>query len=303
MKRAILTGATGALGVALVSELIAEGYEVLVLARRGSARNSNIPPRSGVKVEYCDLCELGGIKGRGEKYDLFYHLGWAGTTGASRNDMPLQVRNIGYALDALELAARLGCRCFVGAGSQAEYGGRGGMLTPETPTCPETGYGMAKLAAGLMTRQAAHALGIRHCWVRIVSLYGPFDHPKSMISTTVDRLLAGERPRLTAGEQMWDYLYSGDAASAMRLIGERGRDGSIYVLGSGRARALRDYVTELRDIVSPGAPLGFGELPYAKGQVMHLQADISSLSVDTGWLPKTDFAEGVREILKEKKRL
>ena len=303
MKRAVLTGATGALGVALVSELVAEGYEVLVLARRGSARNSNIPPRSGVKVEYCDLCELREAGVGAGKYDLFYHLGWAGTTGALRNDMPLQVKNIGYALDALELAARLGCECFVGAGSQAEYGPHGGMLTPETPTRPESGYGVAKLAAGLMTRRAAQALGIRHCWVRIVSLYGPFDHPKSMISTTVDRLLAGERPRLTAGEQMWDYLYSGDAAHAMRLVGERGRDGSIYVLGSGQARELQSYVRELRDLVSPGAPIGFGELPYAKGQVMHLQADISSLSVDTGWLPKTDFAEGVREILKEKKRL
>ena len=41
-----------------------------------------------------------------------------------------------------------------------------------------------------------------------------------------------------------------------------------------------------------------GEIPYAERQVMHLQADISALTADTGWQPKTAFKEGIAEILK-----
>ena len=42
---------------------------------------------------------------------------------------------------------------------------------------------------------------------------------------------------------MWDYLYSGDAARAFFLLGERGRDGKTYVLGSGKAEPVKNYVS------------------------------------------------------------
>lgn len=53
---------------------------------------------------------------------MMFHFGWMGTTGAARNDMDLQCRNIAYTIDAVRLAQRFGCKTFIGAGSQAEYG-------------------------------------------------------------------------------------------------------------------------------------------------------------------------------------
>ena len=49
---------------------------------------------------------------------------WAGTGAgsANRQDPELQARNIGYALEAVRTAGRLGCRRFLFTGSQAEYG-------------------------------------------------------------------------------------------------------------------------------------------------------------------------------------
>lgn len=41
-----------------------------------------------------------------EKCDVFYHLSWNGTFGDTRNDMPLQVQNIQYNLDAVSLAKK-----------------------------------------------------------------------------------------------------------------------------------------------------------------------------------------------------
>ena len=51
---------------------------------------------------------------------------------------------------------------------------------------------------------------------------------------------------------------------------------------------------ELRDVVAPNAPLGFGELPYAERQVMYLTADLRELYDDTGFRPRVSFAEGIR---------
>lgn len=52
MKKAIVTGATGAVGTALVNKLISEGVETLVLVRKGG-RVNKIPSNPLVKIAYC----------------------------------------------------------------------------------------------------------------------------------------------------------------------------------------------------------------------------------------------------------
>ena len=123
MKRAIVTGATGAIGIALIRELISRNIEVMVLCRENSKRLSRIPDHPLVTKKYCSLSEIVSLQNdTGKEYDVFFHFAWAGTTGADRNNMHLQNDNIRFALDAVEAAKRFGCSVFIGAGSQAEYG-------------------------------------------------------------------------------------------------------------------------------------------------------------------------------------
>ncbi len=276
MKRAVITGATGAVGTAIIRELIRNEVEVLVLCRPDSQRNDRIPEDRLVRKRYCSMQDFAVLMNpEDEEYDIFFHLAWEGTTGSARDDLFLQNQNVRYALDAVGLAKRLGCKRFIGVGSQAEYGHVEGKLRPDTPVNPTMGYGIAKLSAGLMTRQYAHQLGLEHIWVRILSVYGPDDSPQSLVMSVINKLRAGEVPQLTKGDQLWDYLYSGDAGRAFVLIGDKGIDGKTYVLGSGRVRPLREYAEMIRDIVAPDATLNFGAIPYSPHQVMHLEADIS----------------------------
>ena len=298
MKRVIIAGATGAIGTALIKNLIEHEIEVLVLVRPESNRKNNIPANPLISVLECGMKDYATIPNTtGKEYDVFYHFAWAGAAGAGRHDMYLQNENVKYALDAVNLAKRFGCKRFIGAGSQAEYGRFEGLLRPDTPTFPEMGYGYAKLCAGQMTREYAHQLGMEHIWVRILSVYGPNDGLQSMVMSTINKLKSGEVPQFTKGEQMWDYLYSGDAAVAFRFLGEKGFDGKVYVLGSGKARPLAEYIKEIRDVVSPGSELALGAIPYNEKQVMHLCADIRELEADTGWKAETDFIDGIKRTL------
>lgn len=298
MKRAIITGATGAIGTALIEELTSAGIEVLVFAREGSQRNRNIKTHPLVKTKYCSLNQLAEVENdTGKQYDVFYHFAWAGTSGMSRNDMYMQNLNVKYALDAVGAAKRFGCNAFIGAGSQAEYGRVEGMLKTNTPAFPEMGYGYAKLCAGQMTRDYASQMGIRHIWVRILSVYGPNDGAQSMIMSTIYKLRNGIVPEFTKAEQMWDYLYSGDAARALRLLGDKGIDRKVYVLGSGTARPLADYIQDIRSVVNPDCEIALGAIPYSKKQVMYLCADVSELQRDIGWNTDVDFKAGIRLIL------
>lgn len=302
IRTAVITGPTGAIGTALCQELVLHDIHVIAVCRPGSSRTSAIPNHPLIRTVHCDISRLAELpKLIGQKADCFYHFGWAHTIGPGRNDMLAQIANIRYTIDAVQAAHVLGCKVFVGAGSQAEYGRVEGLLKSDTFCNPENGYGIAKLCAGQMSRIECQKLGMDHIWARILSVYGPGDGPNTMISSVIRQLLDGQTPALTAGTQQWDYLYSADAAKAFYLMAEHGISGRTYVLGSGTAKALRDYVLALRDAIDPALPLGFGQVPFGPLQVMHLQADISQLQTDTGFTPETAFETGIRHTIESMK--
>ena len=298
MKRVMITGPTGAIGVALIQELILHDIEVIAVVRPGSNRKENIPEHKLVRVVECGLNQLDKLPRLiDEPCDTFYHLGWDGTFGNARNNMQGQLKNIQYTLDAVKVAKLLGCKRFVGAGSQAEYGRTEEKLTASTPAFPENGYGIAKLCAGQMSRILCEQEGLEHIWTRILSVYGPYDGENTLIMSVIRTLLKGEKPATTKGEQQWDYLYSKDAAYAFYLLGEKGISGKTYCIGSGKTRALKDYITIIRNQIDESLTLGIGELPYAEKQVMHLCADISELEKDTGFIPQYEFEIGIKETI------
>ena len=296
--RAVITGGTGAIGMALIAELISRNTEVLVLLKEGSNEQDALLNHPRVRRIYCSLEHISELLLSGEKYDCFYHLAWAGTVGDARNNAELQIGNIKYTVDAARLAVRLGCSVFVGAGSQAEYGVTREKLSSHTPTFPQNAYGSAKLCAGHMSRIACREHGIRHVWARILSVYGPYQSENSILSYAINQLLDGKPTSFTECKQTWDFMYSGDAARALIALAERGRDGHIYCLGSGKARPLREYIEIVQDKIDKDAVLGFGVIPYTQGHLMHLEADIGELVRDTGYVPSTSFEEGIEETIR-----
>lgn len=298
ISRIAISGPTGAIGIALIKKCIEEEIAVWAICHKGSKRISNIPQHPLVTILSLGLDEYADFEPEEtETCDVFYHLAWNGTVGAARNDMPMQVKNIEYTVDAVKLAKRLGCHTFVGAGSQAEYGRVEGILGPGTPVFPENGYGMAKLCAGQMSRSVCEQLGMCHIWTRILSVYGPYDGKGSMVMSSLQKMLANEPTEFTKGEQLWDYLYSEDAADALLALGSKGVHGKVYCLGSGEARPLSWYIQLMHQLTESKADIGLGKIPYADKQVMHLQADISELQKDIGFKPQTDFEQGVKTLI------
>lgn len=293
--RALVTGASGHLGAALVHTLLAAGDEVAVFLRPGGDpwRLASVMDR--VTPVYGTLEEPGAAAEGISRFapDTVFHLAWFGV-GRGGRDAPEQVtRNVPGTLALFELARRAGCRCFVGTGSQAEYGFTEGVLTEATPAAPATAYGAAKLATGILLHALGAATGVRTVWLRLLAAYGPADEEGRLIPATLRALLAGERPALTAGTQPWDYLYVDDAAEAVRAAAASPRAAGTYVLAAGEAPTVREWVELLRDAVDPALPLGFGEAGGGSAVAPGLRGDPRLLRRDTGWAPRTAPREGV----------
>ncbi len=295
MNHAIITGPTGAIGIALVNLLISKGVMVTVVVNPNSARIGNLPKSDLLNFIYCDLSELSSISGL--QCDTFYHLGWKGTFGSDRNDPKMQEDNIQFSIDAVQLAHRLQCKTFIFAGSQAEYGRVNEPIGPETPTFPESEYGKAKLLAGKECSKWCNQLQIKYIRTRIFSVYGPYDGVNTMVSSTISKLQNNIIPELTKCEQQWDYLYSKDAAYAMYLLAEKGLHDAIYCIGSGKVFPLRYYVEMIQKVTGSTTPLKIGAIPYSENQVMYLCADIATLTQDTGFVPQYSFEEGLLDLL------
>jgi nucleoside-diphosphate-sugar epimerase len=298
MKQVVITGATSMLGLALIDECLYHNTGVLAVVRRTSQKRKLLPKSNLLKIEECDLCELGAWQDiSSDAYDAFYHFAWEATGNQSRNFVDAQYRNVLHTLNAVKLSHRMGCRKFIGAGSQAEYGRVEGIISPELRVAPDSAYGITKYAAGRLSGILAQQLGVDFIWMRIFSIYGVGDMPSTMVMYCIDQLLRGKKPQLTQCEQQWDYLNCRDAAKAFYLIGNKGRSGAIYNIGSGKTRQLSEYVFSIRDLIDPNLPLGIGERIYAPMQVMHLCPDISSLQADTDFVPSVSFEDGIRETI------
>lgn len=303
MKTAVITGPTGAIGRALISVCIQAGYEVLAVVHRTSTRAAELKRIEHCQVLHLDLSEyddaLEEIKKQNvtpEGCELFFHLAWVAPFGKDRENLPLQLENVKFSLAAVRFAKALGCSTFLGAGSQAEYGRAKGKLSPDTPTFPETGYGVAKLCAGQMTRLACDQIGLKHVWTRILSVYGPYDGKNSLISVAIDDMIHNRETSFTPCVQIWDYMYSEDAARALLLASQNGDHGSVYVIGSGEAHRLKEYILKIAEITNYKKEIGFGKRTYNDKQVMNLQADIKSLQ-ELGFELKVRFEEGIQRII------
>ena len=292
----VITGSTGMIGLALI-ELLHDEHDIYAIVRPSSPKIDLLKEYSNINIIECDLNNLKNILNFINKADVFFHLGWEGTTGnKNRNANELQLQNIQYTLDAIKLAEKLKCKSFVGSGSQAEYGIKNELLNENTSINPITSYGIAKYAAGKLGKNLSEELNVKFCWTRILSVYGP-GFNNTMINSCIESIFNNIPFDTTEGEQEWDYLYSLDCAKALYEIALNGHDGETYVLGSGKTRAIKEYITILKETINPDCEINFGKLDYSENQIMYLCADISKLKKDTNFIVETSFEEGISETI------
>lgn len=310
MKRVIITGPTGAIGMALIKNCIKANIEVVAIVNPDSLRKKRLPKNPLLHVLECDVDDYDSFDlehqldliGITTPFDVWFHLAWKGASGKGRDASDMQIKNIVGLLAALELAKRIGCHTFVGVGSQAEYGIADRPLGENAPTKPVTAYGVAKLCAGQMGRLKAEQLGIKFVWTRVFSVYGPYDGENTMIISGIRDLINGKSPKFTKGEQQWDYLYSKDAADILIQLSEHGKHGRIYPVGSGQCRPLYQYIKCMEKAVleSTGRIVhaNIGAVPYGEHQIMYLCADITALQEDIGLIELTSFEDGIADTVK-----
>jgi UDP-glucose 4-epimerase len=132
-KYILITGITGFLGSHIAENLI-NNYNVIGLKRK----NANIwrCKEFKDKVIWIDIdIEKNYIKELTNYFiDTIIHGAWIGIESNERKDWSLQLRNLQFLFELLEVAKEADVNKFIFLGSQAEYGNINGIIT-EVQVC------------------------------------------------------------------------------------------------------------------------------------------------------------------------
>lgn len=291
MKTAVLTGGTGFLGYWLLKELVKNNVFVYVVVRKNSRRRERLHQIQGIEIIELDMDEISGLPKYVKTADIFYHLAWEG----GRNDFAAQMNNIIQTVNAMQAAHKIGVKQFIMTGSQAEYGICKERVDEKYPANPNTAYGACKLACYNILKTLSKQLSLPFTWVRVFSVYGEGDNPNTLISYLFRCFEKNEIPKLSKGDQLWDFLYAEDAAVALYLLGKKGKYG-LYNLAYGESRPLKEFVIEARNVINPNSELDFSSNTIS--DIIELRANIEKIKNELGWEPVVGFIDGVLRMKK-----
>jgi len=295
MKKAIVTGANGFIGTALCAELSRQGVEVIAIVRDENENISNICDLPNLRIAYLDLAEFANMDAviADRDIDVLYHLAWVGSAGPLRGSDDVQLKNVRYTCDTVRACQKMNCKKMVFASSIMEYEIAAVMETDMAPGI-NTLYSSAKVAADYMARTIAADCGVDYVRAVISNIYGPGEVSPRLVNTSIRKLLNGEHCAFSAGEQTYDFIYIDDAAKTFVAIGDKGKANVTYYIGSQNPRPLKEFLLELRDVVSPNTELGLGEIPFGGVTLTYNEFDIYAVMNDTGFVPEVEFKEGIR---------
>lgn len=296
MKKALVTGANGFIGSAVVRELLSNHVEVVALARTG--HTDKIP--DGVKIVPFELSECENLPTivADRDIDVFYHLAWEGSAGAKRADIELQLKNVQWTVECLRASKKMNCKRFVCAGSVMEHETLSAVYKQDSKPGLGYIYGSGKLAAHAICKSVASDIGIDLVWAEITNAYGIGELSPRFVNTTIRKIINDEPLEFTAGTQIYDFVYIDDVARAFWLIGKNGKSFRHYIIGSSNAKPLKDFVLEIKSAIASERNFKFGDVPFSGISLTYDDYDCSLTEKDTGFRAEIPFSEGVLRTMK-----
>jgi len=181
--------------------------------------------------------------------------------------------------------------------------GKEGYFIETTAYDPRSPYSASKASADHLVRAYYHTFGMPSVISNCSNNYGPFQFPEKLIPLFIHNIRNNKPlPVYGKGENVRDWLYVEDHASAIDLVFHKGVLGETYNIGGNNEWMNIDLVKKMCLVMDHklGRELGTSEklITYVKdraGHDMRYAIDSSKIQRELGWEPSVDFEEGLEK--------
>ena len=249
-KKCLLTGATGHVGYAVLTELLAQGADVTILLRKKNKLFDGL----ACDIVFGDITDPASLENAFRGMDTVYHIAGAVEIGKGREDLTWAI-NFEGTKNVLRACKVCGVRRLVYMSSVDAFKPlpAGEVMAEQTRFDPDEligAYAKSKAAA-------TQYLLDRHGEVELVVLHpsaciGPYDFKGSSMSEGLKMFMSGKFP-VTMSFGAYNFVDVRDVAKGTVAAAEKGGNGACYIL-SGELVTVDGFVRIVNDIMGFGAP-------------------------------------------------
>ncbi|MGF1603535.1 MAG: NAD-dependent epimerase [Thermosynechococcaceae cyanobacterium] len=313
--RVLVTGAAGFIGFHLAQRLLTEGVQVYGIdnlndyydVRLKKARLDQLVDQPQFTFQYLDICDRNAITQlfADQPFDGIVHLAaQAGVRYSIENPNAYVDTNLMGFMNILEACRHHHIGHLVFASSSSVYGTNQKVpfSVEDNVDHPISLYAATKKANELMAHSYSHLYGLPMTGLRFFTVYGPWGRPDMAYYKFVDAI-ANQRPIdiYNHGKMERDFTYIDDVVEGVVKVLARKPDVigqapyKIYNIGNHSPVSLMHFIEVIEAELGTVAEKNW--LPMQPGDVPATYADITELSQDVGFEPRTPVEEGMRHFV------
>ena len=304
MAKYLVTGGAGFIGSHIVSTLVKEGSEVIILDNFSSGKEENLKEViNKVRLVKGDIRDLELLKKITPGLDCIFHQAALRSVPKSVND-PLEYNevNITGTLNVLLAAKENKVKRVVFASSSSIYGEVSKFPQKES-VLPQliSPYAQTKLAGEYWCRVFTHCYCLETVSLRYFNVFGPRqaldDEYAVVIPKFIVSILNDQPPPIYGnGKQSRDFTYIDNVVQANILAAKRkSASGRVFNVACGKSVRVLDLAQEINKILAKNIKPRL--LPLRKGDVFKTLADTKYAQEYLGFKPRVSFEQGLKRTI------
>ena len=302
-KKIIITGGAGFIGSHLVSQLVNDGNQVIVIDTL--LRGNKIPSDIFKKIEFhkVDVRDQSYLEKLGVGVDYIFHLAAIlGVDIVADNPVETMETEVEGMLSVANCAITNNIGKIIYASTSGVYGHTAleKSVTEDIMIDPKTSYAMAKRYNEIYLAALFEEKGINGIALRYFNVYGPRQDNRMVIPRFIEQAKSNKPITVFGdGNQTRDFTWIDDTIKASILLAENVNGVEIFNIANEDEQTILSIAEKIKKITNSNSDISYINAPKKRYdyEIGRRFGSSAKLFNHIGYKPDTDFEVGFKQIM------